>query len=114
MTRRWRVMRRPRLPKTCCSFPVVSAVLMRSPVEARRDGETAMQCSPAATGEKRSGGLGMNEPHQVIVHNVSKERQKKDKSDLHETLFEGHAEVAAQATFDGEKKNVAAVENGDG
>src|ERR1700732_1333716 len=57
MTRRCLVMRKPRWAKICCSLPVVSAVLRRSPVETRRDGVAAMLSPPEnGTADLRSAG----------------------------------------------------------
>src|SRR5215469_15741322 len=51
-------------------------------------------------------------PQNVMIHDDSEEHQKEDQADLDVALFESHAEIAAEAAFDGEKQNVAAIENG--
>src|ERR1700688_3183608 len=64
MTRRCLVMRKPRCAKICCSFPVVSAVLRRSPVETRRDGDAAMLGPPEHdTADLRSAGEALVSAH---------------------------------------------------
>lgn len=50
----------------------------------------------------------------IIVGNVNDEDQEKDKADLDKTLLEGEAEIAPANAFEKKKKNLAAIQNGDG
>src|SRR6267143_7305518 len=110
MTRRWRVMRIPRAATACCSLPVVSAVLRRSPVEARWAGDVAIRSSPLA--RTTALGVARQPAHNVIVHNVSEQHQEEHKSNLHETLFERQAEIAATDAFQSQQQDIAAVQDG--
>src|SRR6267378_2694536 len=110
MTRRWRVMRMPRVATACCSLPVVSAVLRRSPVETRWDGEAAIYSSPLVR-QLCGSGMRRQHPHHVIVHNVREEDQQEHEADLHEALLEGQAEIAAADPFQGEQKYVSAIKD---
>src|SRR5260370_9653356 len=93
MTRRGRVMRIRRADTACWSFPVVSAVLRRSPVETRWAGDAAIGSTPLRGGF--ASGVRGKQPHYVIVHNVGEEDQTKHQPDLTETLFECQPEITA-------------------
>src|SRR6266403_1494805 len=103
-------MRIPRPATACGSLPVVSAVLRRSPVEARCVGEVAISDSPLVRDCDLR--VARQQPHNVIVHNVSEQHQEEHKSNLHEALFERQAEIAAANGFHRQQKNVASIEDG--
>src|SRR6516162_6169728 len=119
MARRWRVMRRPRALSACWRRPVVSAVLMRSPVEARWVEEAMVNrwswspwnlrgspkrlntrepstvagraaASRACRGQEyRRLGVAWKPPQNVMIHDDGEEHQKEDQADLDVTLLEG-------------------------
>src|SRR5438874_12884790 len=125
MTRRCRVRRMPRSPKALVRWPVVSEVLMRSPVQARCAGVadifkslfsklSASFSDPLKYSAARPGsGVDWNQSNDVIVHDVSEEQQKEDKADLNDALFDRHAQIAAHQAFNTKQENLAAVENRD-
>src|SRR5215467_5656395 len=51
------------------------------------------------------------QPHDVVVHDVSKKHQEEHQSYLDEALFEAEAEIAPANAFHREQQNVSAIEN---
>src|SRR5882762_6858830 len=103
-------MRIPRPATACCSLPVVSAVLRRSPVEARCVGDVAISNSPLVRDCVLR--VDRQQPHNVIVHNVSEQHKEEDKSTLNEALFERQAEITAADTLHREQQDVPTIKNG--
>src|SRR5215471_17376206 len=99
MTRRCRVSRIPRSLSVLVKCPVVSEVLMRSPVEARCAGVAAMKflnCGGQDDRRPQDFSRRSNSSNDVIVHDVDKQQQKEHKSDLNKSLFHRQAKVAAK------------------
>src|SRR6267378_4644360 len=105
-------MRIPRTATACWSLPVVSAVLSRSPVETRWVGDVAIRSSPLVRDLTLR--VARQQPHNVIVHNVSEQHQEEHESNLHESLFERQTEIAAANSFHRQQENISSVQDGNG
>src|SRR5882724_1753055 len=104
----------PRSPRALVRWPVVSEVLMRSPVEARCEGVAAdmtfLLATTPGSGQVRSG-VYRDQANDVIVHDVGKEQQKEDEANLNETFFDRHAQIATHQAFNAEQQNLPAIKN---
>src|ERR1043166_9232074 len=103
----------PRSPSTSIRRPVVSGALIRSPVDARCAGVAAIKFLDSLRRTSQSGRKSQTPAkklaNDVIVHDVRKQQQKEDKSNLDEPFFHCQAQVAAQESLDREHHDHAAV-----
>src|SRR6266851_3026302 len=117
----------PRSPRALMRLPLVSELLMRSPVEARCAGVADIveilqlrvvtttsspqglqvqalkpRNPPSGLIRRTRSGMNRNQSDDVIVHDVSKEQQQEHKPHLNKALFNRHAHIAAHQTFNSE------------